>query len=230
MSLILPDDRPVPPSQAIRQRAIQDGRGPRAPWLASAVGGLLALAMLSLAAAPLGSHARSWLRASIAAPAAEVPPPSAWSVALPAIVAAGVVLAASVGGQWMAQAPWLQVGRWRRRTRPATPARLRTVVAGWLLAGVAVAAGTVAAIPWLPAVRGLPMRDLSQAWWSAAAFVGAVALVGLLVMLASGLLQLRAAIRDFDRTLHRTQAEARADAREESGGLRLRTGRWRRGR
>jgi hypothetical protein len=230
MSLILPDDRPVPPSQAIRQRAIQDGRGPRAPWLASAVSGLLALIMLSLAAAPLGAHARSWLRASITVGAADAEAPSAWSVAFPAIVAAALLLAASVGGQWMSQAPWLGLGHWRRRTRPALPMRLRAVVAGWLLAVVAVAAGTLAALPWLSAVRGLPMRDLGQACWAAAAFVGAVALVGLLVKLTLGLLQLRAAIRNFDRGLHRTHAEARADAREESGGLRLRAGRWRRGR
>ncbi|MFM1829689.1 MAG: hypothetical protein RLZZ558_29 [Planctomycetota bacterium] len=230
MSLTLSDDRPVPPSQAIRQRAIQDGRGPRAPWLASAISGLLALTLLSLASAPLGSHARSWLRASIGASAADTGWPSAWSVILPAVVAAALLLAASVGGQWMAQASWLRLGHSRRRTRPALPARFRAVVAGWLLAAVAVTAGTLVATPWLPAVRGLPMRDPGQALWAAASFVGTVALAGLLVMLAMGMLQLRAAMREFDRTLHRTHAEARSDAREESGGLGARPGRWRRGR
>ena len=222
------EDRPVEASPARRARAIEDGHGPRAPWLASAVSGLIALGLLSLAAGPVAMGAKGWLRGSLVVDGSAVSG-SGWRTALlPACLSALLILGAAVAAHLLVHGGWTRLRAWRPARRMTLATRLRSVSAGWILAASAVVGGVVAIVPWIGALPSLAHRPLGDAIWGATLFVGAAALGALLAALMLGFLQLRMALRAFDRTLRMTRSDAQ---REDRGGSpRMRrgpAGRWR---
>lgn len=224
------DDRSVEASPARKTRAIEQGQGPRAPWLASATSGLLALALLGIAAGPMAAGSIAWLRGSLVVQPGDVES-LAWSNALwPGLAGSLLVLAAVVAGQVVAQGGWVRLGAWRRARRPSPGARLASTAGGWLLAVGALAGGVIAALPWLAALPALGARTWSGGLWALVAFTGSVALGALLATLACGLLQRRVAQRRFDHALRMNPSEAREAARQDGGVRRSGGGssRWRR--
>lgn len=222
------DDRVIEPSEARRNRAVDEGFGPRAPWLASAVTGLVAIALLSIAAGPVSAGTRRWLRDSL-----EVAPVPAQASELrmalvPAVVAALAVLLAELLGHVLAHGGWVRLAGVRRARREALPARARRVAAGWMFAAASAVGGALVALPWIGSLPKLAERSLSDASWAVAAFVGAAAIGASLAAVALGLLQLRVAMRAFDRTLRMTRSEARREASEGSTrSRRAPSARWR---
>jgi len=222
------DERPVEASPARRSRAIEEGDGPRAPWLASAVSGLIALGLLSLAAGPIAMGAKGWLRASLAVDGVPVSG-SGWRTAvLPALIASAIVLAAVALAHALVHGGWTRLRAWRPAPRMPLGTRVRTVSAGWILAVSALLGGVVAIVPWLGALPSLVQRPLGDAIWGAALFAGAAALGALLAALVLGFLQLRLAMRAFDRTLRMTRSEAQRDDQPAASRMRRAPlGRWR---
>lgn len=220
------DDRSVEASPARRARAIEAGGGPRAPWLASAITGLLAIALLSLAAGPVAAGAKGLLRASLVADAAPIRGLEWRAALLPAVLAALAVLAAAAAGHALAHGGWTRLGPWRAGRRAPWTARIRGAAAGWMFAIAALVGGVLGAAPWIGALPELLRRPLPDAAWAAALFVIAAALGALLAALAMGFLQLRLAMRAFDRTLRMTRSEAQREDRER-GPRRAPQSRWR---
>lgn len=222
------EERPVEASPARRARAIEDGHGPRAPWLASAVSGLIALGLLSLAAGPIAIGAKGWLRGSLAVDASAVSG-SGWRAAvLPALIATLLILGAAAAAHVLVHGGWTRLRAWRPMPRTPLAARLRSVSAGWILAISAIVGGVVAIAPWIAALPSLVHRPLGDALWGATLFVGAAALGALLAALVLGFLQLRLAMRAFDRTLRMTRFEAQREDRASAPRMhRGPTGRWR---
>lgn len=218
------EDRVFEASPARRRQAIDKGRGPRAPWLASAVSGLLAVVLLSIAAAPMTGEAKAWLRHSLAV-SASPSVTSASDVLMPAITGALAVCLSALAAALLVHGPWIRLARPGFR-RAAWIDRLRGAGLSVLLAAVTMAAGTLAAWPWLPGLARLGGRSLQDGLWAMGAFVTAVAVAALLTVMAMGLLQWRIASRRFDRMLRMTHAEARDAAREERPRAGRRT-RWR---
>lgn len=214
------DDRSVEAPPARRLRAIASGNGPRAPWLASAVGGLLALGLLSVAAAPVAIEAKSWLKSSM-----RVDEPSALTprgVLLPAMAAAAAVVVATAVAHALAHGGWVKLGARRRRGQVPALQRAKSAAGGWMLGVAALVGGVTGSFPWLSALPELARRPLSEGAWAVAAFVGSATLGALLATVLLGMLQLRLAMRAFDRTLRMTHAEAREAAREEASATRRR--------
>lgn len=219
------DDRVVEATPARRRRAIERGEGPRAPWLAAAVSGLLSLALLSIAAGPVAAEAKAWIRHSLQAPEADSMPTG--SVMLPAVACALAVLVACVAGQSIAQGGLLRLGAWRAATRATWGRSVRSAMTGWVLGAAALAGGVVGVLPWIGALPQLGQRPLHEGLWAVGAFAASAALGALLAALVLGLVQLRLAGQAFDRTLRMTRAEAREAAKEDSVRQRLPRPRWR---
>lgn len=222
------EERSIEASPARRARAIEEGHGPRAPWLASALTGLLALGLLSLAAGPVAAGAASWVRGSLSVQVPQAVASDWRAVLWPAVVAALAVLAAAIGGQALAHGGWTRLGPWRRGRRASIAARLRSASAGWLLGFVALAGGVSGALPWIGALPGIVQRPLAEAAWGATLFVVSAGLGALLAVLAMGFLQLRHAMHAFERTLRMTRSEAMREDREHAPRARgLHRGGWR---
>lgn len=222
------EDRPVEASPARRARAIEDGHGPRAPWLASAVSGLIALGLLSLAAGPVAMGAKGWLRGSLAVDGSSVAGISWRAAVLPALIATLLVLGAVAAAHALVHGGWTRMRAWRPVSRMPLGARLRSVSAGWILASAAIVGGVVAIVPWIAALPSLVHRPFGDALWGATLFVGAAVLGALLAALVLGFLQLRLAMRAFDRTLRMTRAEAQREDRASAPRMRRGPmGRWR---
>jgi hypothetical protein len=86
----------------------------------------------------------------------------------------------------------------------------------------------VAIVPWIGALPSLVHRPFTDAIWGATLFVGASALGALLAALMLGFLQLRLALRAFDRTLRMTRSDAQREDRGSSPRMRRGSaGRWR---
>ena len=219
------EDRVIEATPARRRKAIEQGQGPRAPWLAAAVSGLLSLALLSIAAGPVATEARAWLHQSLRAPESAAMP--AGSVLLPGVACALGVLVACVAGQSIAQGGWMRMGSWRAATRASWGRSVRSAVAGWVLGAAALAGGVAGVLPWVGALPQLGQRPLQEGLWAAGAFVASAALGALLAALVLGLVQLRLAGQAFDRTLRMTRAEAREAAKDDSVRQRLPRPRWR---
>lgn len=230
MSLDQPaDERSVEASAARVARAVEQGQGPRAPWLAAACSGLLALVVLGVAAGPLAAGAMSWLRAALQGSLTQEAP-LAWSAVLwPALVGPLSVLVAVAGGHGLAHGGWVKLASWRRGRRPTLAARLRSVTGGWLLALAAVLGGGLAALPWLSSLTALGGRSWPGALWALGAFAVSVALGALGATAVCGLVQRRAARVAFERSMRMTPAEAREAARQEGAVRRPkpRLSRWR---
>ena len=207
-------DRVHEATPARRRQAVEQGLGPRAPWLASAVAGLLALGLLSIAAGPVASGARVWLRHSLSV-APEPSPVSAASVLMPAIVCVLAVCLAVLAASLLVQGPWIRLAVPSRARKAGWSGILGRSVAGWVLGASVIAAGAVAAMPWLPGVARLAARGLQDGLWAAGAFAAAVAIAALLAVVAMGLLQWWLASRRFDRMLRMTRAEAREAAKDD---------------
>lgn len=218
------EDRVFEASPARRRQAIEKGRGPRAPWLASAVRGLLAVALLSIAAGPMTGEAKAWLRQSLAVSASPAVP-SATDVLMPAITGALAVCLSALAAALLVHGPWIRLARPGFR-RAAWVDRLRGSGLSVLLATVTLVVGALASLPWLPGVARLGGRSLHDGLWAMGAFVAAAAVAALLTVMAMGVLQWRLASRRFDRMLRMTHAEAREAAREERPRAIRRT-RWR---
>ena len=208
------EDRSIEASPARRLRAIESGQGPRAPWMASVAGGLLALGLLSVAAAPLALGARGWLRDALRVQTTG-DGLSPRGTLVPALVAVALVLTASIVGHALAHGGWVRVGAWRRPGKTPALQRIRAALGGWLLALAALAGGLVGASPWVASLTELSRRPLEDGLWALAAFVASAALGALLGAAAIALAQMRLAMRAFDRTLRMTRAEAREAARED---------------
>lgn len=227
MSLADLDDRSIEAPPARRLRAIAAGHGPRAPWLASAVGGLFALGLLSAAAAPVALGARTWLASSMRLDETSVTTPR--GVLTPSVSAAALVIVATLAANAVAHGAWVRWSALRRPSRPSTMQRVKSAASGWILGLAALAGGAAGAFPWLAALPELARRPLSEGAWAVAAFVASAALGALTATILLGLVQLRMAMRAFDRTLRMTRAEAREAAREEAPAPRRRAVRlpWR---
>jgi flagellar biosynthesis protein FlhB len=222
------EERPVEASPARRARAIEAGNGPRAPWLASAVSGLIALGLLSLAAGPIAMGARGWLRASLAVDGTPVSASGWRATVLPALGATALILVAVALSHALVHGGWTRLRAWRPASRTPLALRLRSVSAGWILAASAVVGGAVAIVPWIGALPSLVHRPFTDAIWGATLFVGAAALGALLAALMLGFLQLRLALRAFDRTLRMTRSDAQREDRGSSPRMRRGSaGRWR---
>lgn len=215
------DERTIEASPARRLRAIDQGHGPRAPWLASAAGGLLSLGLLSVAAAPMAVEARSWLKQSMRIDAAAAAP-SMRAALVPALAAVAIVLASTLLGQALAHGGWIRLAPWRRGGRASASQRLRSALAGWLVGACALAGGVAGAVPWLGSLSQLSERPLGQAAWAVGAFVASASLGALLATAMLGFVQVRMAMRAFDRTLRMTHAEARDAARADQPASRRR--------
>ncbi len=207
------EERSIEASPARRMRAVAAGHGPRAPWLASAIAGLLALALLSAAAAPVALEAQAWLRASMRVD--RLPDGHAGEALWPAMIAAATVTVATLVANALAHGGWVRFGGWRRGARPSVMHRAKSALAGWLLAIAALIGGLAGAAPWIGALPDLARRPLAEGAWAVGAFVGSAALGALVATALFGLLQLHAAMRAFDRTLRMTRGEAREAARDE---------------
>lgn len=214
------EDRSIEAPPARRLRAIASGQGPRAPWLASAAAGLLALGLLSAAAAPVAIEARAWLRASMQVDGSPALSPRA--VLAPASLAALLVIGATVAAHALAHGGWVRVSGWRRPARASALRQAKSAFVGWVLAIAALAGGVVGAMPWLGVLPELARRPLDEGAWAVAAFVGSAVLGALSATLALGLAQLWFAMRAFDRTLRMTHAEAREAARDDMPAARRR--------
>jgi len=222
--LQMQEDRIIEATPMRKQQALEAGHGPRAPWLAAAVSGLLALALLSIAAGPVAIEAKAWLQQSL-----QVVTPDALSLntlLLPAILCSCAVLIAAAVGQLLAHGGWLRIAAWQRAHRAGWFANARTAMSGWLLAIAAITGGTLAAIPWLGSLAACGERSLQEGLWLIAAFIAAAALGALIATLVLGLIQLRIASLAFDRTLRMTQAEAR-EANKDDAPRRAPRRRWR---
>jgi hypothetical protein len=219
------DDRVFEATPARRRQAIDRGHGPRAPWLASAVSGLLAVGLLSIAAGPVSAEARAWLRQSlVVTPTPQ--PVSSWDVLMPAITGALAVCLAALASSLLVHGPWIRLARPAFR-RSVWLHRLRGSLSSLGLAGVSVAVGVLASLPWLPGLARLGARSLHDGLWAMGAFVSAVALASLLAIVALGLLQWRLASRRFDRMLRMTHAEAREAAKDERPRAAVTRAKWR---
>ena len=219
------EDRVFEATPARRRQAIDQGHGPRAPWLASAVSGLLAVGLLSIAAGPVSAEARAWLRQSLAVTPSPQPA-SASEVLLPAITGALAVCLAALASSLIIHGPWIRLARPAFR-RAGWLHRLRGSASSLGLAGMVIGVGVVASLPWLPGLARLGARSLLDGLWAIGAFVAAVALASLLAIVALGLLQWRLASRRFDRMLRMTHAEAREASREERPRAAITRARWR---
>lgn len=221
------EDRSIEAPPARRLRAIASGQGPRAPWLASAAGGVLALGLLSAAAAPMAVGARTWLKDSMRVDSGPALAPSA--LLLPALGAAAAVIAATIAAHALAHGGWVRLGAWRRPARVSAVRRAKSAAAGWVLGVAALAGGVAGALPWVGALPEMARRPLDEGAWAVAAFVGSASLGALLATVMLGLVQLRLAMRAFDRTLRMTHAEAREAARHDAPVARRRPARsrWR---
>lgn len=225
MSAFLDDDRVIEPTPARRQRAIERGEGPRAPWLAAAVSGLLALGLLSVAAGPVAIETKAWIRQSLQVQ--DAPAMSGSSLLLPAVSCAALVLVAAMLGHVIARGGSVRVRAWRRGTRPAWSQTAVSSMGGWVLGVAALVGGVLGAAPWLGSLGQIGQRPLQEGLSALACFVAAAALGALLAALAMGLVQLRLAGLAFDRTLRMTRGEAREAAKDESPRRRLQRARWR---
>lgn len=220
------DDRSIEATPSRRGRAVDAGAGPRAPWLASAASGLVALGLLSVAAGPVAVGAGEWLKGSLGVAASE--PEADLRLALtPALAASVVVGLAVVVGNALAHGGWIRFGAWRRGGRTPLASRIRAVVAGWSLGGVALAGGIAGALPWVASIPTLLARPVADAAWAAMAFAASCALGALLAMLVMGMIQLRLALRAFDRMLRMTRTEARDEERSSRGRVRRGPAGWR---
>lgn len=209
------EDRSIEAPPARRTRVIASGEGPRAPWLASAAGGLLALALLSAAAAPMALEARAWIRDSLRMDAADAGLSMRGAV-VPALLAAAAVIIAALLGHVMAQGAWLRMSAWRRGARAPLLARVKAAAGTWVMCAGAVIGGVAGALPWMGSLTELARRPLDEGAWAVAAFVASAALGALVASVAFGLVQLHLRVRAFDRALRMTQAEAREQARQEA--------------
>jgi flagellar biosynthesis protein FlhB len=222
------EERPVEASPARRARAIEAGNGPRAPWLASAVSGLIALGLLSLAAGPIAMGARGWLRASLAVDGTPVSASGWRATVLPALGVTALILVAVALSHALVHGGWTRLRAWRPAPRTPFALRVRAVSASWILALSGLVGGIVAIIPWIGSLPSLVQRPFGDAIWGATLFVGAAALGALVAALVLGLLQLRLAMRAFDQTLRMTRSEAQRDDRASAPRMRRGpAGRWR---
>lgn len=224
--MLATEDRVFEATPTRRRLAVEQGQGPRMPWLASAAGGLLAVVLLSAAAGPLAGGAREWLRSSLA----EVSSAEAGSVAdvlRPAIACTLAVCLATLGASILVHGPWIRLAVRRRGGRRPWASRVASDASGWMLGGVAIAAGVLASLPWLPAVSRLANRGFEDGALAVIGFVAAVGVAALLAVAVMGLLQWWMAVRRFDRMLRMTRAEAREEAKEDRAPATARRPRWR---
>jgi hypothetical protein len=122
----------------------------------------------------------------------------------------------------------MRIGPWRAGRRPPWIARVRTAAAGWIFAIPALAGGILGAAPWIGSLPDLVRRPISEAAWAVALFVMAAALGALLAALGMGFVQLRLAMRAFDRTLRMTHSQAlREDGERAPRPRRVMPARWR---
>ncbi len=208
----LQDDRVIEASPALKQRTVEAGHGPRATWLASAVSGLLALGLLSIAAGPMSIQAKSWFQESLKLRSVNGFSTLMESVWIPAMICSATVLAAVIFGHAIAHGGWIRIGAWRRSRKPGLLTRCRGAIGGWILAVASLGGGVLMAAPWLPRLATIGDRSMADGLWIVGAFLGAVTLGALVVALVLGLLQMRLAIHAFDRTLRLTHGEARDEA------------------
>lgn len=222
-------ERTMEASPARVARAIEEGHGPRAPWLASSLGGLLALGILAVAAGPLAAAALGWLRAALTADVRQAAAMDWAGVLWPTLVGPLVASVAVAGGHALAHAGWVRLGPWKRARRPGIAVRLRAVVGGWTMAAAALAGGVAAGLPWLPFVPGLVARPWPGSLWALGSFAVSVALGALLATGACGLAQRRLSRLAFERSMRMTPSEAREAARQEGSVRRPapRSSRWR---
>ena len=219
------DDRVIEPTPARRQRALDRGDGPRAPWLAAALSGLLALGLLSVAAGPVAIETKAWIRQSLQVH--DAPAMTGSALLLPAVSCAAVVLVAAMVGQVVARGGWIRVRAWRRGRRAAWSETVASSIGGWVLGVAALLGGVLGAAPWLGSLGQISQRPLQEGLWALGAFVAAAALSALLATLVMGLVQLRLAGLAFDRTLRMTRGEAREAAKDDSPRRRMQRARWR---
>ena len=219
------DDRVIEPTPARRQRAIERGEGPRAPWLAAALSGLLALGLLSVAAGPVAMETKAWIRQSLQVQ--DAPAMTGSAVLLPAVSCAAVVLVAAMLGQVAARGGWIRMRAWRRGRRAAWGETAVASMGGWVLAVAALVGGVAGVAPWFGALARISERPLQEGLWALASFVAAAALGALLATLVMGLVQLRMAGLAFDRTLRMTRGEAREAMKDDAPRRRLQRAPWR---
>ena len=219
------DERVHEPTPARRRRALEQGNGPRASWLASAISGLVAVGLLSVAAGPVTGEAKAWMRESLAVSTGG-PAVSGKDVLMPAITGALAIVLAVLIASLTVHGPRVRLQARPRSGRAGWLAHARSAAAGWGLAAVGMGGGVFAALPWLPSLASLASRALSDGLWSLGAFAAAVAIASLLAVAGMGLLQWWAASRRFERMLRMTHAEARDAAKEERRPGRA-TPRWR---
>lgn len=219
------DDRVIEPTPARRQRALDRGDGPRAPWLASALSGLLALGLLSVAAGPVAIETKAWIRQSLQVQ--DAPAMTGSALMLPAVSCATLVLVSAMLGHVVARGGWIRVRAWRRGTRPAWSETAASSIGGWVLGIAALVGGVVGAAPWLGSLGQIGQRPLQEGLWALASFVAAAALGALLATLVMGLVQLRLAGLAFDRTLRMTRGEAREATKDDAPRRRMQRARWR---
>jgi hypothetical protein len=217
-SLVVADDRTLPPSPARLRRAWRAGLRPRSRWLATA---LLLCCVALLASAwqpdPDADLVRSWSRAlaSRGAPSLEVVVDTLIAAGWLALVFAGVAVGARIAIELLTGGLG-PIDHSLRSSLRAAPTRAYVmplcVIAAVVALGVAaqlapVIAGASRAVD-APAPALAP---LLRAWVVGASATGAIALG------AAGLLELALDRRRRDRSLYQSHAQAREDRHERGG-------------